>query len=256
MSGAFYIAAVGLDAQQQALDAIANNISNVSTSGFKRSQVRFAETLASVPAEDFVRADLGASASTSSGVRPEIMHLLNEQGRLESTGRPLDLAINGAGFIELMGPGGQTLLWRGGALDLGDDGKLTTAAGLELKANISIPADTTAIEIGTDGIVRARTSASEVIEVGQIMLVKVENPASVELLDGGLYRPREQARLADAKPGEDGAGILVQGSIERSTVDLNQEMVSLLMVQRAYAANAQIVQAADQLMGLANGLRR
>lgn len=257
MSGAFYIGAVGLDAQQKALDTIANNISNINTSGFKRTEVRFTEVLASQPDDAAVRADLGAGAITSAGVRPDALFLLNEQGELEATGSQLDLAVNGAGFIELMGPGGETLLWRGGALKSDDQGRLTTASGLELKAGITLPADTASIQIRSDGIVRAKTSSSEeLVEIGQIMLVKVEDPTQVERLDGGLYRVKAGADLNAAVAGEDGLGLLVQGSLERSTVELNQEMVDLMMVQRAYAANAQVLQAADQLMGLANGLRR
>lgn len=257
MNGAFSIGAVGLDAQQKALDTIANNISNVNTSGFKRTEVRFTEVLASQPDDGAARAALGAPAVTSSGVRSDLLQLINEQGKVEATGNPFDLAINGSGFIELMGAGGQTLLWRGGPLKLDEQGRLITASGLELKANIAVPGDATSVEIGSNGVVRARTGASdELVEIGQIMLVKVEDPATVEPVDGGFYKVRDGAQLADARPGEDWAGSLVQGSLERSTVELNQEMVELLMVQRAYAANAQVVQAADQFMNLANQLRR
>ena len=257
MNGAFYIGAVGLDAQQKALDTIANNISNINTGAFKRSEVRFTEVLASQPDDGIARADLGASAVTSSGVRSDMMHLLNEQGNVESTGNPLDVAIQGNGFIELMGPGGETLLWRGGPLKIGDDGRLMTASGYELKANITLPQDAAGLEIGSDGVVRAKTSsAADPVEVGQISLVKIEDPSSIDSMDGGMYRVRDGVQLADAKPGEDGVGTLVQGSVERSTVQLNQEMVDLLMVQRAYAANAQVLQAADQFMALANNLRK
>lgn len=257
MNGAFHIAAIGLDAQQRALDTIANNISNINTPAFKRSGVRFSEILASRPNPGVVRADLGQSLITTAGVRSDPLFMLDEQGRLEATGQPMDLAIDGHGFIELLGPEGQTLLWRGGTLKVGDDGQLATQDGIPLKAAVTIPADATAVRIGTDGIVRAVTGdATEGIEIGQIMLVRVENPETVERLDGGYYRVTENLRVVDARPGEDGAGQLVQGSIERSTVELTSEMVQLMLVQRAYAANAQIVQAADQLMALANGLRR
>lgn len=257
MSAAFQIGAIGLDAQQKALETIANNISNINTATFKRSEVRFTEVLASQPDDGVARTDLGAGAVTSSGVRSDPLYMFNEQGQLESTGSQLDLAINGPGFIELMGAGGQTLLWRGGALKLDDQGRLMTATGHELKAGITVPTDATAITIGADGVVRAKTATvDELVEVGQIMLVKVDDSSQVERIDGGIYRVRESAQLNDGTPGEDGLGILAQGSIERSTVQLNQEMVELMMVQRAYAANAQVVQAADQLMGLANGLRR
>src|SRR5438067_11287830 len=213
MNGAFYIGAVGLDAQQKALDTIANNISNINTSGFKRSEVRFTEMLASQPDDGVARADLGAAAVTSSGVRSDLMHLLNEQGAVESTGHPLDLAINGSGFIELMGAGGETLLWRGGPLKIGEDGRLMTASGFELKANITVPQDATGLQIGSDGVVRASTSSStNPVEIGQVMLVKLDDPAAVEPVDGGMYRVSEGAQLSDAKPGEDGAGTLAQGS--------------------------------------------
>lgn len=257
MNGAFYIGAVGLDAQQKALDTIANNISNINTNGFKRTEVQFTELLASQPDDGVARADFGASAITSSGVRSDAMHMLNEQGAVESTGNPLDVAINGSGFIELMGADGSTLLWRGGSMKVDDEGRLVTAAGQELKANITLPADATGLEIGSDGVVRAATSSSpQKTEIGQIMLVKLDDPSAAEPIDGGLYRVRDGVQLNDAKPGEDGAGTLVQGSVERSTVNLNSEMVDMLMVQRAYAANAQVVQAADQFMALANNLRK
>jgi flagellar basal-body rod protein FlgG len=155
-----------------------------------------------------------------------------------------------------MGPGGQTLLWRGGTLKVDDDGLLAAQNGFALKAAITVPVDASAIEIGADGVVRAVTADDEPVEIGQLMLVKVTDPSLLQRLDGGLYKADESATLLDAQPGEDGTGRLVQGALERSNVELSNEMVQLLLVQRAYAANAQIVQAADQLMGIANGLRR
>jgi flagellar basal-body rod protein FlgG len=204
-----------------------------------------------------VGADLGAGQVTPAGVMADTQFMLNESGKLEPTGRPYDLAIDGQGFVEVMGPGGETLLWRGGSLKLGEDGLLSTLKGLPLKAAVTVPDDATAIEIAPDGVVRAKVGeGGEVVEIGQIMLVKVDDPAGLQRLDGGFYRVEEGTRLLDAQPGEDGAGLLVQGAIEGSNVELTAEMVQLMLVQRAYAANAQIVQAADQLMGIANGLRR
>lgn len=254
MSDAFYVGAVGLQTQQQALEALANNIANVNTPGFKRSEVRYTDVVNR-------RAEAGGAAAadtqTVAGVMLDSQFMLNEQGELERTGRSMDLAIQGAGFLELMGPAGQSLLWRGGPLKVNDDGLLATDKGLALRAAISIPHDATSLEIGSDGVVRATVPDTlEPVELGQIQLVRVDNPASVTRLDGGLYRAGDDAQLVEAQPGEDGTGLLVQGAIERSNVALTDEMVRLMMVQRAYAANAQIVQAADQLMGIANGLRR
>jgi len=257
MNGAFHIGAIGLGAQQRALDTIANNISNINTPAFKRSQVRFADVMATRADAGAMRADLGRSLAMTAGVRSESLFMLEEQGRLQSTGRALDLAIDGTGFIELMGPGGQTLLWRGGGLKVGEDGLLASQSGHPLRAGITVPGDATAITIDSEGTVRARTGDdAEMVEIGRIMLVRLDDPVSVQRLDGGLYLPPDSARLTEAQPGEDGTGLFVQGALEGSNVELTSEMVQLMLVQRAYAANAQIVQAADQLMALANSLRR
>jgi flagellar basal-body rod protein FlgG len=254
MSDAFSIGAIGLDTQQRALEGIANNIANVNTPSFKRTQLRFADMVASRPDPDAAMAD---PASTMAGVAIDAQYMLNEGGKLENTGQAMDLAIEGNGFIELMGPGGQSLLWRGGGMKINEDGLLASAAGLALRAGITVPADATGLTIGSDGIVRATVpDGADPVELGQIQLVRVDDPSAVDRLDGGLYRVRDSAPLTEAQPGEDGAGTLVQGAIEQSNVSLNDEMVRMMMVQRAYAANAQIVQAADQLMGIANGLRR
>lgn len=256
MSDAFYVGAVGLAAQQQALDGIANNIANVNTPAFKRSQLRFADMVAAPAQTDAATAVQVPDAA--SGVMLDSQFMLNEQGELNHTGQSMDLAIDGQGFIELMGPGGQSLLWRGGAMKVNEDGLLATSHGLALRAAITVPTDATAIEIGGDGVVRATVpDSTDPVELGQIQLVKLDDPSSVDRLDGGLYRVREGAApLTDAAPGEDGTGMLVQGAIEQSNVALTDEMVRLMLVQRAYAANAQIVQAADQMMAIANGLRR
>ncbi|WCM27293.1 flagellar hook basal-body protein [Sphingomonas sp. QA11] len=256
MNGAFYISSVGLQSQQRALDVIAGNIANVNTPAFKRSQVRFSEVLAMRSDPDVPRADLDNTALATSGVRADSVAMMNEPGTMQVTGSSMDVAIEGQGFIELMGPNGQTLLWRGGTMKVGEDGLLSAVNGMALKAAITIPDDTSAITIAADGVVRARTGEASPVEVGQIALVKVSDPAMLQQLDGGLYRANDGARLVDAQAGEDGTGMLVQGSIERSNVEMTTEMVQLMLVQRAYAANAQLIQAADQLMSIANSLRR
>lgn len=260
MSDAFYVGAIGLHAQQQALDGIANNIANVNTPAFKRAQLRFADLVAarSEPRADSREVAIDQVRNLSTGVTLDSQFMLNEPGELTRTDQAMDIAISGRGFIEVMGPGGQSLLWRGGTLKINDDGLLATSQGLALRAAITIPSDATGITIGSDGIVRAMVSGgTESEELGQIQLVKLDDPSAVIRLDSGLYRLSDDApMLTDAAAGEDGTGLFVQGAIEQSNVDLNGEMVRLMIVQRAYAANAQIVQAADQLMAIANGLRR
>ena len=183
-------------------------------------------------------------------------HMLFEPGSLRTTGRALDLAIDGRGFIELLGSHGQALLWRGGTLRVNEDGQLATASGIPLRTSISVPADAVELAIAADGLVTARAASGEIIELGQIALVAIEHEAAVEQLDGGLLRLLPDASVTDLIAAEDGTGRFVQGSIEESNVELTEEMVQMMIVQRAYAANAQIVQAADQLAAITNNLKR
>ena len=252
MSDAFEVAAIGLGAQQRALDLIANNIANVNTPYFKRAEIDFSALISTARMDGNAPTDSNGAAGV--GVSSNLA--LFQQGVLEQTGHAFDIAIDGAGFIEVLGPGGQSHLWRGGRLIVNEFGQLGTSDGLALRANITTPRDMEALSIRPDGEVVALTSDGTEEVLGLINLVQVSHPDAVEALDGGQYRLADDARLIDAVPGEDGTGRLVQGSIERSNVDLNQEMVDLMIIQRAFAANAQVVQAADQLMSIANNLRR
>ena len=250
MNGPFYIGATGLSAGQRALDVVANNIANINTPSFKRAQVRFAEMLspgalgAAPGVEDFAGVRLSTSASDFS------------QGEVKATGNPLDLAIDGDGFLELAGPQGQTLLTRGGALKINADGYLATADGLALKSMISAPLDASAISIQADGQVVAQSGDGISSVIGRIDMVRVKDPNLLAKLGDGLFAAENTGDLIAANPGEDGAGRFVPGALESSNVDLAEEMVALLMLQRTYSANAQVVQAGDQLMAIANGLRR
>lgn len=257
MSGALEVAAIGMQAQQRALDTIANNISNVNTPAFKRSELRFSELVGGpAPSDGTVRgADL--RGDQVAGVGWQALPMIDRQGQVEVTGNSRDVAIDGSGFIELLGPSGRTLLWRGGTLKVLDDGTLASSAGYPLKAGINLPAEATALRIGRDGKVFAVLPETQgETEIGQIRLVKASDMASVERLEGGTFSVSDEATLRDGDAGQDGLGILVQSSLERSNVDLNTEMVGLLISQRAYAANAQVLRAADELYGIANGLRR
>lgn len=261
MNGAFYIGATGLRSEQQALDVIANNIANINTPAFKRTQVRFSELVGSNPADPSQEAAaLGPAqlSDTLSGVKADASARIFTQGELRPTSQAMDLAISGDGFIELMGAGGQTMLWRGGTLKVNADGYLAAADnGLPLKSMISTPAGATGIVIDPNGQVHASLSgATQPSVIGQIDLVVPKDMASVEAVGGQLYKTAADARLISTQPGEEGSGTLVQGSLEASNVQLTDEMVTMLLIQRAYAANAQVVQAGDQLMGIANSLRR
>lgn len=254
MNGAFYIGATGLRAQERALGVAANNIANLNTPGFKRSQIRFGELMSPAPATDALSESRFATAG---GVAALEAAAVFDQGDIRETGNALDIAIEGDGFIEVLGAEGEGLLWRGGTLSISPDGLLATAEGMPLRGLIEVPEGASDIRIGRDGTVAAVLAGDTLAtELGRIDLIAVRNTGSLEALSGGLYR----AQTADAgsmmTPGEDGVGSIVQGAIEASNVALSNEMVTLMLMQRAYAASAQALQAGDQLMGIANGLRR
>lgn len=258
MNGVFHIGATGLQAQDRALHVVANNITNMNTPGFKRAEMRFAELIgptlpvveggAAAPAAEGGIATFGVSAAGAERVFLP--------GEMRPTGNPLDLAISGEGFIELTGPDGQTVLWRGGTLSITEDGFLAGANGFPLKAAISVPEGATSITIDAAGEVRAIAPGETApTSIGRIDLVLVRNMAGLADMEGGVYRAAAETDIVTAEAGEQG-GTFVQGSIELSNVALTDEMVQLMMMQRAYAASAQVVQAGDQLMAIANGLKR
>ncbi len=256
MNGAFYISATGLQSQQRALEVIANNIANINTPAFKRSEVRFAELLATT-APTALDPTMLEALGPLAGVAISDASRAFAQGELRETGDPMSLAIDGDGFIELLGPEGRSMLWRGGTLKVNADGYLAAANGMALKAMISAPVGTTALAIDRAGHVLATVAGEEqLVELGRIDLILAKDIGGLKALDGGLYQAASDADLMTVTPGEDGGGVLVQGSVEGSNVKLAEEMVTLLLMQRAFAANAQVLQAGDQLMAITNGLRR
>lgn len=255
MNGAFYIGAIGLDAQQRALDVIANNIANVNTNGFKRSAVHFSELVSPLRNPDDAAVAQQGPAYLQ-GATMSSSPVVWTQGVMQQTGQSLNLAINGDGFIELAGPSGQTLLWRGGALEVNTDGYLAAADGTALKAMISVPQGASALTIGSDGSVSTSMNGGAAQSIGQIDLVTVKAPETLVAAGSGYYEANNDSQLTSVKPGEEGSGVLAQGSLESSNVQLTDEMTNVLLAQRAFGANAEVVQAGDQLMSLVNQLRR
>lgn len=257
MNGAFYIGATGLDAQQTALDVVANNIANINTVGFKRQTTRFSELVA--PVRDELDAPIvqQGQALNASGVMVSATPHVWSQGDLMATGQAMDLAISGNGFLEALGPSGRTLLWRGGTLTVNADGFLATTDGTELRAMISVPQGATNLTIAGDGTVSALIDGqSQSQKLGQLEIAMVKDVDGLVDDSGGYYEVTDPADSYTVQAGEEGGGTFVQGSLEAGNVQLTQEMVTLMLLQRAYGANAQVVQASDQLMSIANQLRR
>jgi flagellar basal-body rod protein FlgG len=256
MNGIFYIGATGLDAQQRALDVAANNIANINTPTFKRSSIRFAEmVLAPREGADLPVVDADA-ISALAGVKADSRHLVWSQGDIRPTGSAMDLAVDGNGFIEVLGNDGEVRLWRGGTLKVNDDGFLATSDGLPLRAMIAVPAGAGQLTIAGDGTVTALTGTGTTPEqLGRIELILVEGLDGLTAMSGGYFGNRAGAPISTVMPGEEGGGRIVQGSVEGSNVDLSEQMITLMLLQRSYAANAQLVQAGDRIMALLNTLR-
>lgn len=255
MNGPFHIGATGLQAQQRALEVVANNLANVNTVGFKRSEVSFRELVQAAEVRAEHAPPVAVQGATFAGVSLAEPRRVFAPGELRQTGRPLDVAIQGEGFIELLGPAGRTLLWRGGALAVNPDGFLATASGLPLKSMISVPEGATELRVGASGEIGALVDGASV-SLGRLDLVKSRDPAGLRAVQEGAFEALDPGLLTSVTPGEEGAGVLVQGAVETSNVQLSEEMIELMLTQRAYAANAQVVQAGDQLMAIANQLRR
>lgn len=258
MNGVLFIGATGLRAQQAAVDAVANNIANINTPAFKRNAVTFSELVAdglTVTRADGVRS---ASQATSLGVSASSSTKNFGHGELRKTDSPSDIAIRGNGFIELLAPGGQMLLWRGSSVRVNPDGFLAAANGMQLKSTISVPRDATDLQIAQNGVVSAVLPGEKrAQQIGQIELVTVNDAKALTAIGEGMFRIDDPlADVVRGQPGEGSLGLIAQGFVESSNVNLTDEMVGMVLMQRAYAANARVIQVADEMMGTINQLRR
>lgn len=262
MFDALYIGATGMQAQQAHVDAIANNLANVNTAGFKKTRVGFSDLVVSgvIAGQRAGAAENGAFANGSVGVGVQALSpgKVFAGGDLKKTESPLDLAILGEGFLELAMPDGSHAYARGGTLKVNADGLLATQAGVPLKPNLAVPDNAEGIVVSSTGRVQVRLPGqSAPADLGQLELVRFPNAQGLLAQGGNVYRATEASGEAiAARAGEDGTGTLAQGFLEGSNVKLVEEMVDLMVAQRAYEASVKVVQASDEMLGLINGLRR
>ncbi|KQO35419.1 flagellar basal-body rod protein FlgG [Acidovorax sp. Leaf84] len=264
MFDALYIGATGMQAQQLNVDTIANNLANVNTAGFKRARVSFTDlvardlTMTTAANRSEESGVLGRGLSLGAGVGVANLSKLFEMGDLKKTDAPYDVTIRGDGFLEVLLPDGTSAFTRGGTLKINKDGLLATQSDVPLKPGITIPEDTQELIVHADGRVQVRTSVQgAALDVGRIELVKFVSPQGLVPQGDNLYRTSAASGEAiSARAGEDGVGTLAQGFLEGSNVKMVDEMVNLIVAQRTYEANVKIVQAADEILGMVNGLRR
>jgi len=265
MLNALHIAATGMAAQQLNVETISNNLANMNTPGFKRSRVDFA-SLVNQGAEagsmerstPGLRQGLTGHRSGGVGVSVASVKTLFDPGEPKRTDRPHDLMIDGDGFLEVTMPDGSRAFSRGGSLKLDADGALLSQGGFPLKPPIFIPEGGQTMTIAADGSISVRSSArGHRIELGQLHLVRFGNVSALEPMADGLYQSNEASGDAIAgQPGEVGFGTIKQGHVEASNVRLVDEYVGLMLAQRAYEASAKVVQASDEMLAMANNLRK
>jgi flagellar basal-body rod protein FlgG len=257
MFDALYVGAAGMRGQQLQIDSIAHNLANLNTIGFRRGVTTFSEVSAALAT---------TAANTVFGERPEVFRgagvstgltLSSRAGELAQTGESLDVAIDGVGFIEVIRSDGTPAYSRAGRLRINDNGELATADGSPLAVGIQIPSDAHQIVIKEDGRVLTTNDAGEAVELGQIELVTFPNATALRPAGANLYVAEANAGHPEAGlPGQSGMGQLRQGFVESSNVQMADELVSMMLAQRAFELNSRVVQAADQLMSITNSLYR
>lgn len=264
MFRALRTASLGMKAQQLSVDNIANNLSNVNTTGFKKSTIAFQDlfyqTLASSRLGSSVNnvASDGPELQVGHGSRPVATIRNFQQGSIEESGNPLDLAINGQGFFQVERPDGSLAYSRDGNLSLNSEGLIVNSSGLPLAGQVQIPSDAISVQITQDGMVSALLQGETApVDLGQIELAKFTNPAGLRAMGDNLFEATQGSGEAFIGiPGNQGFGSIQQGFTENSNVDIVNEMVNLIVAQRAYETNSKMVQTAEEMMSVTNSIKR
>ncbi len=264
MFRALQTAALGMSAQQMSVDNIANNLANVNTTGFKKSTIAFQDLFyQTINGSDQSSSVNGVGSSAPDlqighGSRPAATIRNFSQGSMQNTGNPLDMAVSGSGFFQVLRPDGTVAYTRDGTFTLNSDGTLVNSSGLPLASQIQVPPDTVSVQITKDGSINAMLQGqTQPANLGQLQLARFVNPEGLRALGDNLYASTE----ASGEPylgtaGMDGFGSIEQGYLENSNVDIVNEMVSLITAQRAYETNSKMIQTADQMMSLTNSIKR
>jgi flagellar basal-body rod protein FlgG len=258
-----WTAATGMTGQQFNLDTIANNLANVNTAGFKKSRVDFEDLIYEVLKSPGTPIATGSVLPTGihvgHGVAIAATQKIHSLGHLQETQNPLDIAIEGKGFYQLLLPDGSTGYTRDGSFKMDSEGKLVTSNGHILQPEIVIPADTTQITITEDGtvIVIVGNDLKTPQEVGKIELVRFANPSGLTPIGKNIFK--ESAASGDpvtGTPGTEGFGRIAQGFLELSNVNIVDEMVNMIIAQRAYELNSRAIQTGDAMLGIVSTLKR
>ena len=257
-SAAMHIARTGLDAQNERMRVISNNLANVNTTGFKRDRAAF-ETLAyqtvtanGAPSTSETKYATGLNLGT--GVRIQGTARIDTQGSLQTTGNSLDLALDGNGYFQVQMPGGQIGYTRAGNFARSPEGLLVTSEGYQLQPGISIPEGATSITVGSDGTVSATVAGQTApSQVGQITVANFANAAGLQPLGENFLTETAASGAPNVGvAGQDGRGSIRQGMLEGSNVNVVEELVDMIETQRAYEVNSKMISASDEMLKYVN----
>jgi len=254
MHAALYVSKTGLSAQDTRLTTISNNLSNVSTSGFKRDRVAFESLLYQIQrqpgASSTQDTELPSGLQVGTGVRVVSTQKEHTQGSMQMTGQPLDVAIDGRGFFEIQMPDGSSAYTRNGEFQQNANGELVTSSGLLVEPGLTIPENASSLTIGADGVVTvAIAGETGTVNIGNLQLVDFVNPGGLEAMGGNLFAETvSSGNPQQGIPGQNGVGTLVQNALENSNVEVVDELVDMITTQRAYEMNSRVISAADQML--------
>jgi len=261
MLRAFSTAATGMTAQQMMVDVIANNLANINTTGFKRSQIDFQDLLYIKMREPGTEVASGiyspGGLEVGNGVRAASTIKVFTSGEFQNTGRKLDIAIRGDGFLQVTLPNGDPRYTRDGALQINADGQLVTSAGYAIEPAITVPIDAVSIDIASDGGVNVTDTAGTSSVVGTIQLVRFANSSGLSSEgDNLLAETQASGTPTTGTAGENGFGSIQSGFLEKSNVQMITELVNLITAQRAYEINSRAIMAGDEMLRTANNIVR
>ncbi|MDD5404653.1 MAG: flagellar basal-body rod protein FlgG [Sulfuricella sp.] len=254
MIRSLWIAKTGLDAQQTNMDVISNNLANVSTNGFKRSRAVFEDllyqTIRQPGAQSSQQTQVPSGLQLGVGVHPVATERIHLQGNLQQTSNPLDVAINGKGFFQILMPDGSTAYTRDGSFQVDNQGQLVTSSGYPVQPAVTVPVDALSVTIGRDGTVSVLQPGSPTpTQVGSLQLAGFINPAGLQSQGENLYAETAASGAPSANtPGTNGLGVLNQGFVETSNVNVVEEMVNMIQTQRAYEINSKAITVSDQML--------
>jgi flagellar basal-body rod protein FlgG len=254
-------AATGMDAQQRLVDTLSNNIANVNTNAFKKARPHFNDLLYQNTKTPGLNSSDGtvspSGIQVGNGVRLVSIDKNFEQGAIQITGKDTDLMIRGRGFFRIQTPEAQVAYTRDGSFDRAADGRLVTSEGFPIVPEIIIPAEATDLKVGIDGVVTVKVAGEvEPRNLGQVQLANFINPAGLESIGRNLYmQTPASGEPVLTNPGQNATGLIGQGELETSNVNIVEEMVQMIQGQRAYELNSKVIKTSDEMLASTNQMR-